>query len=98
AAINPVARGWMNFENEPDTDFALPQNGEWARQIIAKWQPLCSDRAAQIPLVIAGGEIFEGRPVRECLGPSRPGEIVGKYRQANDDDVDRAVEIADADP
>jgi RHH-type proline utilization regulon transcriptional repressor/proline dehydrogenase/delta 1-pyrroline-5-carboxylate dehydrogenase len=97
AKTNPVARGWLNFESEPDTDFALPQNGEWARQIIAKWHPLCGDRAAQIPLVIGGGEIFEGRTVRECLDPSRLGEIVGKYRQANGDDVDRAVEIADAD-
>lgn len=95
---NAMAHGWQRFENEADTDFALPQNGEWADQIIAKWQPLCGDRAAQIPLVIAGEELREGRPVRECLDPSRPGEVVGRYRQASEADVARAVECAAADP
>src|ERR1017187_5920051 len=72
AKVNAVARGWQHLENEPDTDFALPQNGEWAQQIIAKWQPLCGEQATQIPLVIGGEEILEGRTVRECLDPSRP--------------------------
>ena len=36
-AVPPaVARGWQHFANEPDTDFALPQNGEWAERIIAQ--------------------------------------------------------------
>src|SRR6185295_7321252 len=35
----PVAGGWQHFVNEPDTDFALPWNSDWAKQIIAKWQP-----------------------------------------------------------
>lgn len=93
-----VANGWHHLENEPDTDFALPQNGEWAQQIIAKWEPLHGDKAAQIPLVIAGEDLFEGRPVRDCLDPSRPGVVVGRYRQATDADVARAVECATADP
>jgi RHH-type proline utilization regulon transcriptional repressor/proline dehydrogenase/delta 1-pyrroline-5-carboxylate dehydrogenase len=97
AQIDAVARGWQHLENEPDTDFALPQNGEWAQHIIAKWKPLCGEKATQIPLVIGGEEIFEGRTVRECLDPSRPGVVVGRYRQANEKDVVRAVEIADAD-
>ncbi len=98
ARVNAVARGWQNLHNEPDTDFALRQNGEWAQQIIAKWQPLHGDKAPQIPLVIGGKEIFEGRAVRECLDPSRPGHVVGKYRQAGEADVLQAVEIAAADP
>jgi RHH-type proline utilization regulon transcriptional repressor/proline dehydrogenase/delta 1-pyrroline-5-carboxylate dehydrogenase len=121
AKINAVARGWQHLESEPDTDFALPQNGEWAQQIIAKWQPLCGDKATQIPLVIGGEEIFSGTSVppvsfsnqqpaaethrrdayattiRDCLDPSRPGVVVGKYRQANENEVIRAVEIAAAD-
>ncbi len=97
AQINAVARGWQHLEGEPDTDFALPQNGEWAQQIIAKWQPLFGDKAVQIPLVIGGEETFEARNVRECLDPSRPGVVVGKYGQANENDVIHAVEIADAD-
>jgi RHH-type transcriptional regulator, proline utilization regulon repressor / proline dehydrogenase / delta 1-pyrroline-5-carboxylate dehydrogenase len=98
ARVSAVAQGWQRLENEPDTDFALRQNGEWAQQIISKWQPRCGEKATEIPLVIGGEEIFEGRTVRACLDPSRPGVIVGRYRQANESDVIRGVEIADADP
>jgi RHH-type proline utilization regulon transcriptional repressor/proline dehydrogenase/delta 1-pyrroline-5-carboxylate dehydrogenase len=92
-----VAGGWQHLENEADTDFSLPENGEWAQQLIAKWQPRYGDKAAQIPLVIGGEELFGERPIRDCLDPSRPGVVVGKYRQATEADVIRAVEAADAD-
>ena len=92
-----IARGWQHLENEADTDFSLPQNGEWAQQIIAKWEPLHGGHAIQIPLVIGGEELLAGRPVRECFDPSRPGIVVGKYRQATEADVIHAVEIAAAD-
>jgi RHH-type proline utilization regulon transcriptional repressor/proline dehydrogenase/delta 1-pyrroline-5-carboxylate dehydrogenase len=98
AATPAVARGWQHLVSEPDTDFALPQNGEWAQKIIAKWEPLCGDKAPQIPLVIAGDEVMEGRSVRECVDPSRPGVVVGRYRQASEADVAKAVECAAADP
>jgi RHH-type proline utilization regulon transcriptional repressor/proline dehydrogenase/delta 1-pyrroline-5-carboxylate dehydrogenase len=97
AVPDALARGWQHLESEPDTDFALPQNGEWAQKIVAKWQPLCGEKATQIPLVIAGEEIFEGRSVRNCLDPSRAGVVVGRYCQATDADVARAVECAAAD-
>jgi RHH-type proline utilization regulon transcriptional repressor/proline dehydrogenase/delta 1-pyrroline-5-carboxylate dehydrogenase len=97
-ASSAVARGWQHLVNEPDTDFALPQNGEWAASILAKWQPLCDARAPQIPLVVAGEEILDGRTCRDCLDPSRPGVVVGRYRQAAEADVRRAVACAAADP
>jgi RHH-type proline utilization regulon transcriptional repressor/proline dehydrogenase/delta 1-pyrroline-5-carboxylate dehydrogenase len=93
-AIPAVARGWQHFENEPDTDFALPQNGVWGERIIAKWQGRCGDDAVIVPLVIAGEELLADRSVRECLDPSRPGFVVGRYRQATDADIARAVECA----
>jgi RHH-type proline utilization regulon transcriptional repressor/proline dehydrogenase/delta 1-pyrroline-5-carboxylate dehydrogenase len=93
-----IAHGWQKLVNEPDTDFALPQNGEWGKKIIARWQPLCGEKATQIPLVVAGEEIFEGRAVKDCLDPCRPGVVVGSYRQATDADIARAVECAAADP
>jgi acyl-CoA reductase-like NAD-dependent aldehyde dehydrogenase/proline dehydrogenase len=177
-----VACGWQHLENEPDTDFALPQNDEWAQQIIAQWQPRCGAQATEIPLVIAGedcrgrhepvsmkrsadmeeaassprtatengplslalspqrgeGKTSDGlggsgaqcaksfgeispRPspalagghqeereepppagfgcrTRDCLDPSRPGVVVGRYPQATEQDVARAVECAAADP
>ena len=100
-----VAQGWQHLHNEPDTDFALPQNSEWARQLVAEWQPLHSERAAHIPLVIAGEELgaksgSEGtnRALRDCLDPSRPGLVVGRYPQAEQADIFRAVDCAAADP
>ena len=38
-----IEHGWQHLVSEPDTDFALPQNGEWAQQIIATWKPLHGD-------------------------------------------------------
>jgi RHH-type proline utilization regulon transcriptional repressor/proline dehydrogenase/delta 1-pyrroline-5-carboxylate dehydrogenase len=97
-AIPAVAHGWRRFENEPDTDFALPQNGVWGERIIARWQGRCGDDAVIVPLVIAGEELLADRLVRECLDPSRPGCVVGRYRQATDADIARAVDCAATDP
>lgn len=96
--IAAVARGWQHLENEPDTDFALPQNGRWGEQIIAAWRDRCGDKAVQVPLVVAGEDVFADRPVRDCLDPSRPGVVVGRYRQATDADIARAVQCAADDP
>jgi len=96
--VSAVARGWQHLHNEPDTDFALPQNGAWGERIVARWLPRCGDAAVQVPLVIAGEDLLDGRPVRDCLDPSRPGVVVGRYRQATEADVARAADCAAADP
>lgn len=105
---------WTRFVNEPDTDFSLPRNGEWAQQIIASWEPRCGPQAIEIPLVIGGEEIRDPksetrtgpgvpaapapkRVARECLDPSRPGVVVGRYAQAAAGDIERAVACAAAD-
>lgn len=114
---------WQEFVNEPDTDFALPHNDDWAADIIARWSPRCGELAAAIPLVLDGeecaaeqgrnGEGEKGRQppqgtyspslpsspasVRSCLDPSRPGVIVGRYRQATDAEVAMAIACARAD-
>ncbi len=94
AASLSEATGWQpvshSFVNEPDTDWSLPHHAEWAQSIVTAWK----DRIAEVPLVIAGEELREGRSVRYCLDPSRPGTVVGNYRQANADDITRAVECA----
>jgi RHH-type transcriptional regulator, proline utilization regulon repressor / proline dehydrogenase / delta 1-pyrroline-5-carboxylate dehydrogenase len=92
-----IANGWQNLQNEPDTDFSLPQNGEWAQQIIARWMPRFGANAVEIPLVVDGEDILENKKILDCLDPSRPGVVVGRYRQADDKDVARAVEAASAD-
>ena len=88
----------QGFSNEPDTDFSLPRNLSWARGIIEDWQGRCADRAADIPLVVAGAEVREDRKLRRCLDPSRPGSVVGRYREATAVDLERAVACARTDP
>ncbi len=87
-----------SFENEPDTDFALIANVEWADGIIASWKDRCDDKAVDVPIVIAGEELRDDRKIRESYDPSRPGVVVARYRQATEEDVRRAVEVARDDP
>ena len=85
------------FDNDPDTDFALVANYEWAQKIIAEWKPRCGDDAVEVPVVIAGEDILDDRAVRECWDPSRPGVVVGRYRQASGEDLDKALACAISD-
>ncbi len=94
ATTAAVAQGWEHFINEPDTDFSLPQNSDWAAQIIAQWKPRCGPQAPEVPLIVAGEEIFEQRSIQNCNDPSRPGVVVGRYRHANDEDINQAAEGA----
>ncbi len=93
-----VSRGWQHLVSEPDTDFSLPHNGEWAQQILARWKPRCDDHAPDVPLVIAGEDILAHRQTRPCLDPSRPGVVVGHYRPAGEAQIVHAIECAAADP
>ncbi|MEI9892825.1 MAG: bifunctional proline dehydrogenase/L-glutamate gamma-semialdehyde dehydrogenase [Chthoniobacter sp.] len=103
---------WTEFVNEPDTDFSLPQNSDWAaaiaqtgarRSVAAPIQDgaLTQQRPPgealpRIPLMIAG-ETIRNRETRPCLDPSRPGAEICDYVLATGDDVERAVAAARAD-
>ncbi len=82
---------WQEFVGEPDTDWSLPANSEWANSIVAKWQPRHGDAACEVPLVVAGDTIEVDREVQTSTDPSRPGTVVARYRQATIADVDRAI-------
>jgi len=86
------------FVNEPDTDFSLPENFAWAKQILTSWRDRVGEAAVEIPLVVGGAEVYEDRSIRECRDPSRPGLVCGRYRQANSADIDAAVACAKQDP
>jgi RHH-type proline utilization regulon transcriptional repressor/proline dehydrogenase/delta 1-pyrroline-5-carboxylate dehydrogenase len=85
------------FRNEPDTDWALPQNDNWANSIISSWQNRHGSQAGEVPLVIGGKELVDGRTIRDSFDPSRPKTVVARYRQATEADIDLAVEAAKAD-
>ena len=82
------------FANEPNTDWALLQHSEWAESIIAEWKPRHSERAGEVPLVIAGEEIWDGRDIVSTVDPSRPELVVGRFRSATSEDAERAVQSA----
>ena len=98
AARPNVAPAWQDYQGEPDTDFALLQNVKWAEEIIHKWEGRFDDRAADIPLTIAGESIDDPRDQRDCYDPSRPNVVVGHYKQANAADIENAVQCAKEDP
>jgi RHH-type transcriptional regulator, proline utilization regulon repressor / proline dehydrogenase / delta 1-pyrroline-5-carboxylate dehydrogenase len=92
------------FSNEPDTDWSLAQNRNWAESIRKKWKKVYTDNPINIPIVTAGKEIYENRKIRVCFDLSQLDTeenkkvCVGHYTLANDHDVMQAVETAKADP
>ncbi len=100
-AVQPAeAANWRFLSNEPDTDFSLLQNTEWAQSIIQKWQPKCDAEASQIDNGIAGFDLGGKGPLVESRDPSRCGVVVARYRQADGEQIGSALECAraEADP
>jgi RHH-type proline utilization regulon transcriptional repressor/proline dehydrogenase/delta 1-pyrroline-5-carboxylate dehydrogenase len=85
------------FSNEPPTDWSLPANSRWGEEIFERWHPRCDQRAADVPLVVAGKESSRRGSQRDSLDPSRPGVVVARYSQATESDIDRAVACARTD-
>lgn len=79
------------FENEADTDLALPQNHQWAHQIINEWK---NKTFETIPLVIGGQTITQNPPKGSGVDPSRPDHELYRYSLATWEEVDRALECA----
>jgi RHH-type proline utilization regulon transcriptional repressor/proline dehydrogenase/delta 1-pyrroline-5-carboxylate dehydrogenase len=88
------------FVNEPDTDWCLAANRKWAEDIKRRWKKSPEDTSMNIPVVIGGEELFDGRDIRACEDPSQHGDgvIVANYALASADDAANAVAVAKADP
>lgn len=86
------------FTNEPDTDFSLPHNGEWAQEIIARWGPRHGGSATEIPLVIDGEELQASQAQADAVvlshDPSRPGLVIARHRAATVAEIERALVCA----
>jgi len=96
SAVSSFSPRPASFDNVPDTDWSLPENGDWAQRILEAWEPRHGMRAADVPLVI-GGEPRATDTVRESHDPSRPGTVVARYRQAAESDVEEVIHCAAAD-
>lgn len=79
-----------SFVLEPDTDFSLPQNQMWGREVIADWK---QKKFEPIPLVIAGEEIHRDQK-GEGIEPSRPHETLYEYSLATWEDISRSLDTA----
>lgn len=86
APVQPaVSDSWQRFQNEPDTDWAVPDNSVWIESILHQWQH------APTKEIDKGGD-------RITSDPSRPGVVVSRYRNRTIQEVQRAVQVAAADP
>ncbi len=91
------ATNWQTFQNEPDTDFALPHHSEWANWIISEWQTKHDASATDVPLVVGSEEIPGEGALYESCDPSRPATVVCRYRLASARQIQAAVECASQD-
>jgi RHH-type proline utilization regulon transcriptional repressor/proline dehydrogenase/delta 1-pyrroline-5-carboxylate dehydrogenase len=88
-----------HFENEPDTDFALPANRKWAEEIREKWQNI-SNVGGFNAYPVVGGKIIQNEDYIEVIDKSQFHEkkIAGSYILATPDDMKVAIATAKADP
>tara|TARA_R110002049_G_scaffold2750_8_gene22320 strand:- start:281698 stop:285447 length:3750 start_codon:yes stop_codon:yes gene_type:complete len=86
---------WSKLVNEPDTDWALPHNADWAESVLDAWKSKCDNRASEVPLFIGSQPQAESDDqMRTALDPSRPGVVVCRYQMATRDQVKQAVSVA----
>lgn len=88
------------FRNEPDTDFILEANREWARDIRKKWQKSPGDSVLTAPVVVGGEEIIDDREIIARVDKSQIKDkfICGQYARAKAEDLEKAVAVAKEDP
>lgn len=80
------------FSQEPDTDWSVPYNSEWAENIRIKWK---ESKTPLIPLVIGNKIIKEGNRERGA-DPSRPNFSFYEYISADLDQASLALQTAEA--
>lgn len=76
------------FQNEPDTDFSLPDNRKWVEKIKEKW---FSKQIDQIPLLIGNESILTTKKESKFLFGK--GEIY-QYSLAEGDEIEKALKTA----
>lgn len=78
------------FHNVPDTDFSLPANRQWARQIFERWESMKFD---PLPIQV-GGELLKPNASGVGKDPSRPGHEAYRFAQAEAEHIQTALSTA----
>jgi RHH-type proline utilization regulon transcriptional repressor/proline dehydrogenase/delta 1-pyrroline-5-carboxylate dehydrogenase len=88
------------YHGEPDTDFILAPNKQWAKDIRTKWMKKIGDKLETAPVVIGGEDLIGERKVKQVMDKSqlKEGVICGNYAIPTAEDLQRAVDVAAADP
>jgi len=94
-----IDTSYYHFENEADTDFVLPSNRKWAKQIKEKWQNIADDGGFNAYPVV-GGEIIKRDDKIDIIDKSQYHEkkLAGSYVSANTKDMQEAISVAKKDP
>ncbi|TQR31294.1 1-pyrroline-5-carboxylate dehydrogenase [Campylobacter sp. MIT 99-7217] len=79
-----------SFQNEPDTDFILPQNRAWAQKIRAKYENLKELKA--VPVI--GSELESEGLERVEIYEKINNEKIGEVFLAGQNEIQKALEVA----
>ncbi len=77
----------LNFTNEPDTDFSIPQNRKLMEEAINDFR---KELGKKYPLII-NGKYIETKEWADSINPSNSKEVVGKFALATMKDADDTI-------
>ncbi|MFG0290590.1 MAG: bifunctional proline dehydrogenase/L-glutamate gamma-semialdehyde dehydrogenase [Rhodopirellula sp. JB044] len=88
---------WTQFVCEPDTDWSLPHNSQWASNILARWKERCDENAVDIRPVLAVdvSEDSDDHIWQPSYDISRPEKLVCRVRQATAAEIHNAIDAVD---
>ena len=85
---NPLNTLSESYESEADTDFSIPANIDFTKQIIQKWQNISN---LKIPAVIEGREIFIEENSIAMTDHNNISRLVGRYYNSGKKDAGNAL-------
>ncbi len=85
------------MRNEPDTDFDIPGNQEWQRQIFKKWKKDGS-KPERLTLQVGNEEVTTDKHATYYDRSQEGDVVVCEMCQAGEQEVGRILSIAEADP
>jgi RHH-type transcriptional regulator, proline utilization regulon repressor / proline dehydrogenase / delta 1-pyrroline-5-carboxylate dehydrogenase len=79
------------FHNSPNTDFSIPANRDWIREIARNWSSRTIDT---IPIQVGGRERTTEH-LRDGSDPSRPGIVAYRFARGDRNDLEEALACAE---
>ncbi len=98
-SIARTTSGSDRFREEPDTDWTLKANRDWAELIRGKWKATPNGKVEEIPISVGDEFLYESLDTQEIIDHSQYQENlpIARYALARIEDIDRAMEIAASD-